>query len=794
MKTQRLRILIVLNLEWNPRLGAVRVYMELAEQWRAAGHLVEHFSLSEAFRGARGSRPKFAIRQLLFAYKAAAFVKKNAARFDVVDAVIGSLPMPKEQLGFVGLIVARSVGLYRLYDRFEKSAGQRWPRRQRGRIFGRIFYTFTKCWLTAASNAAVRYADLVNVPNKEEADCLRREIAATKPIIVRPYGLTAERRRDLLQAAVPATIRLARKKISFIGMWAPRKGSHDWARIIARVRRKIPDAEFCFLGTMVDASSILADLGVKSSSGVEFISEYAPADLPGLLSDCTAGAFPSYVEGFGLAVLEQLAAGIPTVAFDTPGPRDILMDRLPELLVPPGDIDALADALCQILTLEPVAYEKLSERCAETTTKFNWAKIADATLGTYRDRLHHLAQPPILFVQPFALGGTGGGSRILRALLQDSPASWFLACTSPERPPIIDPAREVHLPIRPYFGKIERTRWAYLPGYVTPLFERQFVRHLEQLCRKHAVGAIHVIPHSRLDFHHARLVAQKLGLPFYLQVHDDFAFSSRGHVAPQRAHAAMQSAWCSAYARFVVCNRLGAEYCRRYGARDYLTVTDGLESVAPVPAMPAAGKIRIYFMGLFHLEYEANLRTLCAAIERVRSQRPAAHVSITLRCGRLRAEVARAVGGMVRVLPFGTEPDVRQDLAQADLLYLPLPFGTEFEALVRFSLSTKLVTYLGSGIPILYHGPPASAAYQLLAEHAAALCHLSLDAGPLAELMCRICDEPSSTAQISVNALNLARSCFMLRDQRAKFWNAIMQTQLGESIGTTRLQPLTSAG
>jgi hypothetical protein len=118
-----LRILSVVNLEWNPRLGAVRVYMELAEQWRAAGHTVEHFSLSEAFQGTRFSSAGFAIRQLLFAYKAAAFVRKNAGRFHVIDALIGSMPMSKQRLGFHGLLVARSVGLYRLYDRFEQSAG-----------------------------------------------------------------------------------------------------------------------------------------------------------------------------------------------------------------------------------------------------------------------------------------------------------------------------------------------------------------------------------------------------------------------------------------------------------------------------------------------------------------------------------------------------------------------------------------------------------------------------------------------------------------------------------------------
>ena len=71
-----------------------------------------------------------------------------------------------------------------------------------------------------------------------------------------------------------------------------------------------------------------------------------------------------------------------------------------------------------------------------------------------------------------------------------------------------------------------------------------------------------------------------MGLPFYLQMHDDFAYSSRGYLTPKRAHAAMQSAWRNAKARFVICDQLGNEYCRRYGGRDYIIVTDGLENVA----------------------------------------------------------------------------------------------------------------------------------------------------------------------------------------------------------------------
>ena len=74
-------------------------------------------------------------------------------------------------------------------------------------------------------------------------------------------------------------------------------------------------------------------------------------------------------------------------------------------------------------------------------------------------------------------------------------------------------------------------------------------------------------------------------------------------------------------------------------------------------------------------------------------------ITATFRCGRIREEVIAGVPG-VRVLPFGSEADVEADMSQATLLYMPLPFAAEDECFVRFSLSTKMISYLGSGRPI----------------------------------------------------------------------------------------------
>jgi len=762
-----LRILVVVNLPWDSRLGAVRIYMDLAEQWCASGHVVEKYSLSDAFPDARASSARFAIRQLLFSYKAAAFVRKNSARFDVVDALIGVLPFSKTKLGFHGLLVARSVGLYRLYEQFDRSVEKRWPGRPKGKCLGRIFYALTRRRLLRASDKAVRQADLINLPNEEEAVCLRQETRADLPILVQPYGLTVERRRAFLEAAAAAQIRLAQQRICFIGMWGARKGARDWSGIIRRIRARVPAAQFRFLGTMVDSKAIIPDLQLDTLEGVEFVSDYRPDDLPGLLADCTVGAFPSYAEGFGLAVLEQLAAGLPTIAYDTAGPRDLLRGRLPELLVPKGDVDAFAEKICWILQLDLDRYQEMFTRSTKAATDFSWPSIAEATLAAYRVALSGSSTGKILFVQPYSLGSPGGGARILRALLEGAPLAWQSVCASPKKPKVRP--NETYLRTRPFWGRVEHSRFAAIPNATAPFFAPVFRWRLKQLCLKLRARAIHVVPHGVLDFAQAHAVARELALPFFVSMHDDLAYTAVNTARRERGEAAIGNAWREASACFVISEALGREYCERYGARDYHVVTDGLSALTQPRAGADPSELRIYFMGLFHMVYERNLRALLDGLEIFQRQHPSVNVRLTCRCEHIRPQVLNGALA-VTVLPFASEAQVKQDMESADLLYMPIPFGEAYENFARYSLSTKMVTYAGSGVPILYHGPAASAAYDLLHKNNAAILLPTLEPEEIGAALAGLTQE--KRANIATNALTLAEREFMLVDQTRKFWDA----------------------
>jgi hypothetical protein len=384
----------------------------------------------------------------------------------------------------------------------------------------------------------------------------------------------------------------------------------------------------------------------------------------------------------------------------------------------------------------------------------------------------------IAFVQPFGIGSPGGGPRILRALLKDAPVEWksFVTGNIVPPPPF---GTEMHLPSRPFFGRIERSRMRPLLEKIAPFFEKRFQRRLEKELNAFRATGVHFIPHGA-DFISAWRAAQSLGLRFFVSIHDDLFASLTMDSIGRHALNFFPEIWREATARLVISKQLGDEFCSRYGERHYEVITDGAE-VFNHPRARVAGRLNIYFMGLFHLRYEPNLSCLTRAVEILQRQNPSLVVSITLRCGGLRRGFHPG-GAPVQILPLGSESDVENDLAKMDLLYMPLPFQSEDEAFVRFSLSTKLVTYLVSGIPILFHGPKNSAACALLSEAYAALVFDSLEIKAMAEALANVVLNPEDCLYCVERSLLLARRQFQLSDQRNRFWTTLTMNEAQTSF------------
>jgi hypothetical protein len=293
---------------------------------------------------------------------------------------------------------------------------------------------------------------------------------------------------------------------------------------------------------------------------------------------------------------------------------------------------------------------------------------------------------------------------------------------------------------------------------------------LRRVLREHQIQVIHAIPHQ-YDILPVIRVATQLGIPYFLSVHDDLEYTASGHLLLGSMLTAMGNAWHGAKDVFVISEEIGQEYSRRYGARDYQIVTDGLISVADAPQSRPAGSLRVYFMGAFHLYYGPNLRAILDALKIVRSQHTGWDISVTSRSQGICCPV-RADDVPVKVLPFAPDENVvEEDMRSADLLYLPLPFEADAANFGRFSMSTKMVRYLGSGLPIFYHGPQDAAACKMLESHQAATICTTLDAEAIAR---QLIESEARRDAIVNNALQLARTRFMLADQQRRFWQPII--------------------
>jgi sucrose-phosphate synthase len=133
---------------------------------------------------------------------------------------------------------------------------------------------------------------------------------------------------------------------------------------------------------------------------VAYPKTHLPDDVPELyrLAASTKGVFvnPALTEPFGLTLLEAGATGLPIVATDDGGPRDIIANCDNGLLVDPTDEDAIERALLRTLT-EPEQWGEWSANgISGTREHYSWHKHATRYLRDLRDILEHSPAPALV--------------------------------------------------------------------------------------------------------------------------------------------------------------------------------------------------------------------------------------------------------------------------------------------------------------------------------------------------------------------------------------------------------------
>ncbi|MDP9161359.1 MAG: glycosyltransferase [Acidobacteriota bacterium] len=152
------------------------------------------------------------------------------------------------------------------------------------------------------------------------------------------------------------------------------------------VVREFPKTQFVFVGDGALRSELeirVASLGLKKN--VLFLGRRK--DVPEILACSDIGILPSKAEGLPNAVLEYLAAGLPTIASDVGGNAEIIQDGVNGLLFPSEDPVALARALQRLLR-EPELAQRLASAGQEHVRKnFSFERMIEEMDSMYSELL-----------------------------------------------------------------------------------------------------------------------------------------------------------------------------------------------------------------------------------------------------------------------------------------------------------------------------------------------------------------------------------------------------------------------
>ena len=210
-----------------------------------------------------------------------------------------------------------------------------------------------------------------------------------RPLAIVPSSVDLERFRPGEDGrAIRARLGLETARVlAFTGRLVPHKGVDSLLRALALLPS---DVALVVVGrgpTLPNLLSTARRLGVEER--VRFCPNVSDEDLPKYLRAADLFVFPSQnrLEGFGLAVAEAMASGLPVVIADMPGVREVIEPGVEGLLVEPLLPRDIAEKVASLLD-DPERRARMAlaaRRRAEE--RYGVGTVVDQLLSVYRDLL-----------------------------------------------------------------------------------------------------------------------------------------------------------------------------------------------------------------------------------------------------------------------------------------------------------------------------------------------------------------------------------------------------------------------
>jgi len=155
----------------------------------------------------------------------------------------------------------------------------------------------------------------------------------------------------------------AQLRVGFAGQWVPRKGIDHLLEAWRIVKSSRPAAELHLAGgahlwkntqaTQLAEKTAAPVRQMEAQKLLHCVGAVPRSQMPQFWQSISVAVVPSLYEPFGLVALEAMACGVPVIATDVGGLREIVVQDESGILVPPGDAAALARAMMELLNDEP---------------------------------------------------------------------------------------------------------------------------------------------------------------------------------------------------------------------------------------------------------------------------------------------------------------------------------------------------------------------------------------------------------------------------------------------------------
>jgi phosphatidylinositol alpha-mannosyltransferase len=175
------------------------------------------------------------------------------------------------------------------------------------------------------------------------------------------------------------------RKILWVNRLDPQKGFEVMVRAFETLASELEDVRLLVAGDGRDRVAVRS-LPQSVRSRILRLGSVPHAELPRYHAAADVFASPAVgQESFGIVLVEAMAAGVPVVATDIPGYREVVRDGVDGLLVPPNDATALASAIRRVLS-EPDLASALASAGRSRAETFSWDTVVPR-LETVYDRV-----------------------------------------------------------------------------------------------------------------------------------------------------------------------------------------------------------------------------------------------------------------------------------------------------------------------------------------------------------------------------------------------------------------------